>query len=133
MAPANLRHSVLSGPPGTGKTLISGALARSAGWRFCSASIGEWFTTSDGNLGGVSRTCAGFFDRLLAQDCTIGFLDELDSLPSRNTSEYSSRGLLPSLVSFHKLGVRNPYVLVMAVNVALSVFSSVLVDPEEAV
>lgn len=80
---SELRHAVLCGPPGTGKTLIAGAVARSAGWKFHSATLGEWFSTSDGNLGGVSRACTGFFDALLAEDCTVGFLDELDSLPSR--------------------------------------------------
>jgi hypothetical protein len=38
-----------------------------------------------------------------------------------------------SFVSFHKLGVRKPYVLPTATKVALRVFSRVLVDPEEAV
>jgi hypothetical protein len=37
------------------------------------------------------------------------------------------------LVSFHKFGVRKPYEFVTAWNVALSVFSSVFVDPEDAV
>lgn len=38
-----------------------------------------------------------------------------------------------SLVSFHKLGVRKPYVLETAANVALSVFSRVLVEPDDEV
>ena len=38
-----------------------------------------------------------------------------------------------SLVSFHKFGVKNPYVLETAAKVALRVFSSVLVEPEDAV
>lgn len=38
-----------------------------------------------------------------------------------------------SLFSFHKLGVRKPYVLLTATNVALSVFSSVFVLPEDEV
>ncbi len=85
MQPDELRHGVLCGPPGTGKTLIAGAIARSAGWTFHAATIGEWFTTSDGNLGGVSKACSRFFDDLLADDRAIGFLDELDALPNRAT------------------------------------------------
>jgi len=54
-------------------------------------------------------------------------------LPSLKTSLYSSNGLLPNLVSFHRFGVKNPYVFATATNVALSVFSSVFVDPAEAV
>jgi hypothetical protein len=38
-----------------------------------------------------------------------------------------------SFVSFHRLGVRKPYVLEIAANVAFSVFSSVLVDPADEV
>lgn len=38
-----------------------------------------------------------------------------------------------SFVSFHRLGVKKPYVLDTATKVALSVFSSVLVDPAEDV
>ncbi len=79
----SLRYAVLEGPPGTGKTLIAKALARSAGWTLHATSIGEWFATSDGNLGGVSRACRAFFDGLLSQEKAIGFIDELDALPSR--------------------------------------------------
>lgn len=38
-----------------------------------------------------------------------------------------------SLVSFHKLGVKYPYVLAAATKVAFKVFSRVLVEPEEEV
>jgi len=38
-----------------------------------------------------------------------------------------------SLVSAHRLGVRKPYVLETAAKVALSVFSRVLVEPEDEV
>lgn len=85
LAAEQLRYAVLEGPPGTGKTLIAGAIARSAGWQFHSASIGQWFASSDGNLGGVSKACVRFFDELLANDHTIGFLDEIDALPDRQT------------------------------------------------
>lgn len=54
-------------------------------------------------------------------------------LPSLRTSPYSSRGLLLSLVSFHKFGVKKPYVLPTATNVAFNVFSRVLVEPEDDV
>jgi hypothetical protein len=87
LSPDVLRHGVLAGEPGTGKTLIAGALAKSAGWSFHAASIGAWFNSSDGNLGGVSKACVAFFDALLAGDCVVGFLDEADSLPSRASLE----------------------------------------------
>lgn len=83
-APAqSLRHAVLEGPPGTGKTLVAHAISSSSGWPLHVTSVGEWFATSDGNLGGVSRACRTFFDGLLAEERAIGFIDEIDALPSR--------------------------------------------------
>jgi len=91
LSPDQLRYAVLEGEPGTGKTLIAGALARSAGWRFQSATIGEWFNASDGNLGGVCKACVAFFDGLLNEDCAVGFLDEIDSLPDKLTLDPQHR------------------------------------------
>lgn len=82
--PAALQHGVLAGEPGTGKTLVAGALAKSAGWAFHATSIGSWFNSSDGNLGGVSRACVAFFDAILSkEEGVVAFLDECDALPSR--------------------------------------------------
>lgn len=81
---SSLRHAVLEGPPGTGKTLIAHALSRSSGWPIHATSIGDWFATSDGNLGGVARACRAFFDSLLSQEKAIGFIDEIDALPDRS-------------------------------------------------
>lgn len=89
--PATLRYGVLEGPPGTGKTLVAGAIARSAGWQLVTTSIGDWFTTSDGHLGGVNKACAAFFDALQKGDCVVGFLDEIDALPDRATLEPRDR------------------------------------------
>lgn len=83
LAPDVLRHGVLVGPPGTGKSLLAGSLAKSAGWSFHKASVGEWFNSSDGHLGGMSKACVNFFDTILADDCSLALLDEIDSAPSR--------------------------------------------------
>lgn len=80
---SQLQNAVLTGPPGTGKTLLAGAVARSAGWPFVSTTIGRWFTSTDGYLGGVMRGANDFFEELLTHDQAIGFIDELDSLPDR--------------------------------------------------
>jgi DNA polymerase III delta prime subunit len=87
LSPGELRFGVLAGPPGTGKTLVAGAVAKSAGWSFYKGSFGEWFTTSDGHLGGMTKAISGFFDQLIAGDCVVGFIDEIDSLPSRGQLE----------------------------------------------
>lgn len=78
-----VRYGVLEGPPGTGKTLLAEALAKSAGWRFCPSSVGEWFNAGDGHLGDVTRAATEFVDTLLAGENTVGLLDELQSIPDR--------------------------------------------------
>ncbi|MDB5561221.1 MAG: cell division protein FtsH, partial [Hyphomicrobiales bacterium] len=83
ITPAELPGVVLEGPPGVGKTLIASALAKSAGWQFLSTSVGDWFGSSDGHLGGVSKACTRFFDELLAGERVIGLIDEIDALPDR--------------------------------------------------
>jgi ATP-dependent Zn protease len=96
---ASLSFGILEGPPGTGKTLIASALARSAGWNIVSTSVSSWFVTSDGHLGGVSRACAAFFDAVLAQPNTIGFLDEIDALPDRASLNAKDRDWWTSVIT----------------------------------
>jgi cell division protease FtsH len=89
--PQQLRFAVLEGPPGTGKTMIAESLARTAGWRLVSASMGDWFNSSDGHLGGVSKAVVSFFDSVLENDNCVGFIDELDGLPDRATLDARDR------------------------------------------
>lgn len=91
MAPGQLLYPVLEGPPGTGKTLIAESLARSSGWAFVPATVGGWFTTGDGFLGGVAKNARAFADEVLSRSPAIGFLDEIDALPDRNTMDNRSR------------------------------------------
>jgi hypothetical protein len=91
LPPSQLRFAVLEGAPGTGKTLLAEALARSAGWRMVSATMGDWFNLSDGHLGGVSKAIVRFFDTLLEDDKTVGFIDEIDGLPDRATLDARDR------------------------------------------
>lgn len=83
LSPDRLAHGVLEGPPGTGKTLIANSLAASAGWDFVESSVGSWFTSGDGYLGGVIKNLKKFFDDTLAAAPVIGFLDEIDAIPDR--------------------------------------------------
>jgi cell division protease FtsH len=91
MPPGQLLYPVLDGPPGTGKTLIAESLARSAGWAFVPATVGGWFTTGDGALGGVAKNLRAFADEVLSRAPAIGFLDEIDALPDRATMDNRSR------------------------------------------
>lgn len=85
LSPEALVYAALEGQPGTGKTLLAESLAATAGWNFVSSSVGGWFAGSDGALGGVAKKVRGFVDSVLAAEPAIGFLDELDALPSRET------------------------------------------------
>ncbi|MGN6489843.1 MAG: AAA family ATPase [Devosia sp.] len=91
MDPANLVFGLLDGPPGTGKTLIAESLARTSGWKFVPSTVGGWFTSGDGALGGVARNVKGFVDAVLASEPAIGFLDELDAIPNRDTIDNRGR------------------------------------------
>lgn len=83
--------AVLEGPPGTGKTLIAECLAQSSGWAFVPTSVGSWFATGDGALGGVSRNARKFFETLVSRAPSIGFLDELDAIPNRASIDNRGR------------------------------------------
>lgn len=83
LSPDRLAHGILEGPPGTGKTLIAHSLAVSSGWNFVESSVGSWFTSGDGYLGGVVKNLKKFFDDTLAAAPAIGFLDEIDAIPDR--------------------------------------------------
>lgn len=89
--PERLTYAVLEGPPGTGKTLIANSLSASADWAFVESSVGTWFATGDGYLGGVVQNLRSFIDRTLAAAPAIGFLDELDALPDRASLDSRSR------------------------------------------
>lgn len=83
LSPDRLAHGILEGPPGTGKTLIANSLAVTSGWNFVESSVGSWFTSGDGYLGGVVKNLKQFFDDTLAAAPAIGFLDEIDAVPDR--------------------------------------------------
>ena len=43
-------------------------------------SVGAWFNSSDGHLGGVVRSATAFIDQVLAKNFTVGLIDELEVL-----------------------------------------------------
>lgn len=89
--PNEIVFATLEGPPGTGKTLIAESLARTSGWTFVPSSVGTWFTSGDGALGGVAKNLKGFIDTVLSREPAIGFMDELDALPNRATMDNRGR------------------------------------------
>lgn len=118
-----LRFACLEGPPGTGKTTIAAALARSAGWRFVSTSVGSWFADSGGHLGDVIRAARKFFDDIaLSNDPVVGLLDEIDAIPNRASMDADDASWWTPVVTFllteidrmRKLG--KPILLIGATN-----------------
>lgn len=89
---AALESALLSGPRGTGKTSLAKALAKAAGLPLVTTSVASWFGTSDGHLGAVVKEQRKFFADLRAARLCVGFLDELDALPSRGSLSGSSNG-----------------------------------------
>ncbi|MBU2533623.1 MAG: AAA family ATPase, partial [Alphaproteobacteria bacterium] len=67
-------------------------LARTADWCFVPSSVGAWFTSGDGALGGVAKNVKSFVDQVLSSEPAVGFLDELDAIPSRETMDSRDRG-----------------------------------------
>jgi ATP-dependent Zn protease len=94
--------AIFAGPPGTGKTLFAKALARSLAVALHVTSVGTWFATSDGCLGGVTQAMQGVWDRAIADARAGGALllvDELDALPDRATMDSRAREWWSSLVA----------------------------------
>ncbi|MEQ8447666.1 MAG: AAA family ATPase [Pelagibacterium sp.] len=81
---------LLQGPPGTGKTLLAQSIAHAADYSFVTTSVGSWFASGDGALGGVTKNMREFFSELASKAPVIGLIDEIDALPNRATME--SRG-----------------------------------------
>jgi ATP-dependent Zn protease len=87
--PAELEGAVFLGPPGTGKTLLARSIASEAGVPFLSTSVARWFGGTEGYLNNIIQEIDRFCDALLLAirsgntRTAIGFLDEIDALPSR--------------------------------------------------
>lgn len=96
-----LSYACLEGPPGTGKTRVACALARSAGWTFIPTSVGEWFAESGGHLGDVILSAHRFFQEIAqAKGPVVGFIDEIESLPSRAAIDAKESSWWTPVVTF---------------------------------
>ena len=82
------RGILLGGKPGTGKTLFARALGREAGIYFRATSYGEWQSFREGHLGNVIQAIRNVFAEAAANAPSILFIDEIDSLPARGSTQH---------------------------------------------
>jgi hypothetical protein len=85
------RGVCLHSAPGLGKSLFAHVLARACDIPLVSASIGELFASSSGNLDGVIKAMRSFFSRAAALAPCILFVDEIDAMPNRETLSNHNR------------------------------------------
>jgi ATP-dependent Zn protease len=81
---------VVYGPPGTGKTTFARALATNCGVPLIATSYAAWQRSGDGHLGNVltAMNCT-FCDAREQRPCIV-FIDEIDTIPSRNHKSYNA-------------------------------------------
>jgi hypothetical protein len=80
---------LLYGPPGTGKTRFAAALAAECGLHLEAASISEWQSFKDGDLGDMLKAMYRAFDAAREDAPSLLFIDEFDSIGDR--SKFPSR------------------------------------------
>ncbi|WP_158871354.1 AAA family ATPase [Antarcticirhabdus aurantiaca] len=78
---------LLHGAPGTGKTLMAGALAASAGLPFIAASFAQWTATGRSYQGDTISAMRKTFALANEHAPCILFIDEIDSIPARGSSQ----------------------------------------------
>lgn len=82
------RGILLYGGPGTGKTYAVGCIARAANVPLIAATVGGW--QSAGHLGDMLKAMKASFDEARSNAPCVLFIDELDSLGSRQSKDKNS-------------------------------------------
>ncbi|GJE54883.1 AAA family ATPase [Methylobacterium thuringiense] len=85
------RCAVLASEPGLGKSTMVRALAKAAKLPLTISSVSSWFTSSNGYLDGVLKHIDLVFDQARYTSPSLLFLDEIDSIPDRNSLDDRSR------------------------------------------
>jgi ATP-dependent Zn protease len=80
------KGALLYGYPGTGKTTFAKAVAAECGLPLLATSYAAWQSEREGHLGDVIRALRRAFDQARQQAPSILFIDEIDSLGTRNSS-----------------------------------------------
>lgn len=75
---------LIFGPSGTGKTMFAQALASSLDVQLVATSVTRWQSAKDGHLGDLLKAMYATFDEAKAKSPCLLFLDEFDSIGSRD-------------------------------------------------
>lgn len=78
---------LLHGPTGTGKTMLARTIARETGRNLVVTSFAEWQSSGDGHLGSTLSAMRKSFEAAKSKQPSILFIDEIDSLGSREGSD----------------------------------------------
>lgn len=81
------RGCLLSSEPGCGKSLFSLALGQYLGVPVVQTSMGDLFANGPGYLDSVVKGLRGAFEKARSQAPAVLFIDEIDSIPSPDTSD----------------------------------------------
>lgn len=113
------RGMLLAGPPGTGKTTLARAIARDCGVRFIAASVTGW--QAAGHLGDHIRAIRATFAEARRYAPSILFLDEIDSLGSRehlsgHNAQYQTEVINAVLEQMQGMDSNAPVFVIAATN-----------------
>jgi cell division protease FtsH len=78
------RGALMAGPPGVGKTTAAQAIAGTCNVPLIVTGYAAWQAHGEGHLGDVIQAIRGVFDRARTAAPCLLFIDELDSIQSRN-------------------------------------------------
>jgi len=113
------RGVLLAGAPGTGKTTLARAIAKDCGIRFISASASGW--QAAGHLGDHIRAIRADFRRARRYAPSILFIDEIDSIGSREdfsgkNAQYSTQVVNALLEQIQGMDPEAPVIVIAATN-----------------
>jgi cell division protease FtsH len=96
--PAGSARFILAGPPGCGKTSLARSIAKSLNVHLTATSVSSWFAQSGGYLNDICRKIDEVFLEA-SQSGGVLLIDELDSLPNRETCDSRHRDYWVTVVS----------------------------------